>query len=82
MDTKAVLANPQPRRNRYDSVMALIVEAAGQWVSIPFEELNGRYPGAKQFSIHQAAISRGRKVETTVQDGRVFVRLIVPAVQA
>jgi hypothetical protein len=56
--------------------MDAIREAAGVWVRLPIEEVTGASNARKQTTIHTAAAGRGIRVTTTIQEGRLFARLM------
>ena len=68
------LADP-PREPKYGKLMKKIVEADGAWLRVSADEVapNLGFPG-KQNRVWIAAKSHGIKVQTTVQEGALYVR--------
>jgi hypothetical protein len=62
--------------------MTVVRNLDGEWASIPLEEIAGAANVNKQNSIGQAAKTRGFRVQTTVQAGRLYARLVVAPVTA
>ncbi len=75
--TVKLAAPPRVRaRRRYGKLVAQIVAADGEWVRLtPDEVAPENEPGVKQGRIRQAAKLRGYLVQTTFQEGALFVRL-------
>jgi len=69
------------QRRRYDALIAAVIAAAGEWIAVPVDaEIAGRNRYQKQSSIYQAAAGRNVRVQTTVQQNEIFIRLL-PEVQ-
>jgi len=74
-----VVPPARPHRGRklsYVSFLDQLVEANGEWLSLPLAEITGIKPHAKQVAIHGAAAVRKIDVQTTVQSDRLYVRLL------
>jgi hypothetical protein len=66
-------------KGKYADFFDRIRELKGGWVSLPLDEITGATPTLKQIRIHAAAASRGIRLNTTIQEGRLYARLnIVP----
>jgi len=63
------------RRDFYRRLFAALTEKAPEWVSVEAGAVPGRTMTAKQTYLANAARTRGLRVETTGQDGRVFLRI-------
>ena len=61
--------------HNYEKFVTAIREAAGAWVSLPLDEITGLSNARKQTAIRQALAVRGLHAQTTVQQGRIYVRL-------
>jgi hypothetical protein len=64
------------RRESYPSFFAALIDRCGEWASLPLDEVAGKTDEAKQSIIWSLARIRGLRVQTTVQDGRIFARVI------
>jgi hypothetical protein len=64
-----------PRRSYHD-IFSTLAEHPGVWVSLPLDEVNGDTQNRKTSLILSAAATRGVKVQTSVQGGRVYVRVV------
>lgn len=63
-------------RRSYKKIVAEVVAADGEWLRISLDEIApGQSIAVKQTRIWQAAKTRALKVQTTVQEGAIFVRL-------
>jgi len=64
-------------RRSYKEIMKRLIEADGEWLRLGLDDVA---PGAtnivKQSRLWQAADSRGLKVQTTVQEGALYVHLL------
>jgi hypothetical protein len=69
-----VHAPPGILRRSYADFLTRIREENGAWVSVPLEEVAGHSTKAKQSVIISAAKNHGLKIQTTVQQGRIYVR--------
>jgi hypothetical protein len=69
-----VRAPPTILRRSYADFMARIREEDGRWVSVPLDEVGGQTTKAKQSVIISAAKNHKLKIQTTVQQGRIYVR--------
>jgi hypothetical protein len=67
------------RKCRYADLMALVTEANGDWVVVTDNRtITGKTPQAKSTAIHSAAFARHIKVQTTFQNGYLYIALLVP----
>jgi hypothetical protein len=68
---------PKPRqpRGNYDAFLGAIRRSA-DWVSVAVEEIGGNDTKQKQSTILLAAKVRKFRVQTSVQRGRLYARLI------
>jgi hypothetical protein len=71
-----VHAPPGSLRRSYADFLKRIREENGGWVSVPLEEVAGQSTKAKQSVIISAAKNHGLKVQTTIQQGRIYVRFM------
>lgn len=62
------------KAGRYAQLFKELDACPGEWLSIPLEEVAGEGPKDKQRVIYSAAFWRKVKVQTTVQDGKLFIR--------
>lgn len=63
-------------RRKYKSIIDQVVAADGEWLRITHDEIApGSSVAAKQTRIWQAASIRGVKIQTTAQEGAIFIRL-------
>lgn len=63
-------------RRSYKKIIAEAVAADGEWLRLSLDEVApGQSIAVKQSRIWQAAQTRGLKVQTTVQEGAIFIRL-------
>jgi hypothetical protein len=69
-----VHAPPGVLRRSYADFLARIREENREWVSVPLDEVAGQSTKAKQSVIISAAKNHGLKIQTTVQQGRIYVR--------
>jgi hypothetical protein len=69
-----VHAPPGILRRSYVDFLARIREEDGRWVSVPLDEVAGETTKAKQSVIISAAKNHKLKIQTTVQQGRIYVR--------
>jgi hypothetical protein len=69
-----VHAPPRTLRRSYADFLTRIHEENGAWVSVPVGEVAGQSSKAKQSVIISAAKNHGLKVQTTIQEGRIYVR--------
>jgi hypothetical protein len=69
-----VHAPPGILRRSYAEFLTRIRAEEGKWVSIPLTEVAGESVKAKQSVILSSAKNHGLKVQTTVQQGRIYVR--------
>jgi hypothetical protein len=80
IETNAPPMDRRPTRpvggGKYQSFMDAIRAAGSAWVSLPLEEVTGASNARKQTTIHTAAAGRGIRVATTIQEGRLFARLM------
>jgi hypothetical protein len=60
----------------YTNFLTAVRDANGAWVSIPLADISGAKPATKQVVILRGAAVRGFKVQTTVQEGRLYARSI------
>ena len=58
-----------------EKLIATVIHANGEWVRVPLDEVEGATTGDKLARIRQAADTRGVNVQTTEQEGLIFVRL-------
>jgi hypothetical protein len=72
-DPPAIARHPN---RSWTTFMTELLAAAGGWVSLPVSEVTGETKKAKQGLAHQAARIRGLRVQTTIQDGRLYSRLV------
>ena len=73
----AKLKMRQKRSNRsYDSLLASVRQHASNWVSLPLEEIDGDLLNRKQATILRAAKWRQMLLQSTVQNGKLYVRQI------
>jgi hypothetical protein len=61
-------------RRSYADFLTRIREENGGWVSVPLNEVAGESNKAKQCVIISAAKNHGLKIQTTIQQGRIYVR--------
>jgi hypothetical protein len=66
-------------RKQYAEAMKQVMAVPGQWVRLSLDEVTGLSNRDKQAGIWSAANIRKVKVQTTVQDGFLYVRQIVGA---
>jgi len=73
--TIELAAPPRPvKRHSYKKLMDKVIEADGLWLRISPDELT---PDAhRQGALWQAARTRKIKVQTTIQEGMIYVRLV------
>jgi hypothetical protein len=69
-----VHAPPGILRRSYADFLTRIGEEAGRWVSVPHDEVAGQTTKAKQSVIISAVKNHGLKIQTTFQQGRIYVR--------
>jgi hypothetical protein len=69
-----VHAPPAILRRSYTEFLSRIREEAGGWVSVALTDVAGDSIKTKQSVILSAAKNFGMKVQTTVQQGRIYVR--------
>jgi hypothetical protein len=69
-----VHAPPGILRRSYADFLARIREENGEWVSVPLDEVAGQTNKAKQSVIISAAKNHKLKIQTTIQQGRIYVR--------
>jgi hypothetical protein len=63
-------------RRTYKRIIEKVVEADGQWLRVTLDEVAPDCPvHVKQSRLWQAASTRGFKIQTTVQEGAIFIRL-------
>ena len=60
----------------YREFLERVREAGGDWVSLPVEEITGATPAAKQVAILRGSSVRRLRVQTTIQQGRLYARRI------
>jgi hypothetical protein len=60
----------------YSQFLDRVREAQGEWLSLPIEEISGAKPATKQVAILRGAAVRGFKVQTTIQEGRLYARRV------
>jgi hypothetical protein len=61
----------------YKEIMRRVVEANGEWLRLTFDEVTPSQPPAvKRTRLWQAADARGLKVQVTIQEGSIYVRLL------
>jgi hypothetical protein len=71
------LRNPDRVGNRsYSNFIEEARKAGGGWVSLPLDEVTGNTPQVKQAILRSSCKSRGLKIQTCVQAGRIFVRSV------
>jgi hypothetical protein len=76
--TQAAALGIEPKF-RYESIVSRIVAAAGEFVAIHPDELNGLHIASKQACLLQAGRKRNLKLTTTSRKpGVIFARLVVP----
>jgi hypothetical protein len=63
-------------RYHYAAIIANIQNAQGGWVTIPLDDIGGMSPQLKQSRISVAARQRGLRVQTTIQNGLLYARLL------
>lgn len=63
-------------RRNYDALFATLTAAPGEWASLPLDEVGGETMRDKQGALHVAARCRSRKVQTTIQQGRIYARIV------
>jgi hypothetical protein len=63
-------------RHTYTPFLDRVREEAGKWVSIPLDEIGGSKASIKQTTVLTCAKSRGFRVQTTVQNGRIYARFL------
>lgn len=64
-------------RRTYDALFEILTTLpSGEWASLPLDEVGGPTNRHKQSTLHVAAVCRGRKVQTTIQQGRIYARII------
>lgn len=64
------------RRHKYKEFFRLLITNPGQWASLPLDEVGGATPNAKQTNLWSCAKQFGMRIQTTVQEGKVFARVI------
>jgi len=64
------------RNHSYVVFFKQLLEANGEWLSLPLGEVAGNKPHMKQVAIHGAAAARGIAVQTSIQSDRLYVRLL------
>lgn len=62
--------------HRYDEFLNVVRERNGDWASLQVEDSRGKMPRIKQTMINQAARQRGFRVQTTIQQARLYARMI------
>jgi len=64
-------------RRKYKKIIERVVAANGEWLRVSLDEVAPGCPLAvKQSRLWQAAQGRGFKVQTTAQDGAIYLRLL------
>jgi len=75
IETTPPPASRAVRRN-YDALFEALTASPGEWASLPLDEVGGETMRDKQGALHVGARCRGRKVQTTVQQGRIYARIV------
>jgi hypothetical protein len=72
---------PMTERTRRDTwhpeLEAAMVQANGEWVSVPADEIEGKGHTVKRSRIYAVMARRGFRISVTIQDGRFYARLRV-----
>jgi hypothetical protein len=66
----------RPARNSYADFFAAMLATPTEWCSLPLEEIAGATPTRKQTTVLTGATKRGLKVQTTVQQGRLYAHIV------
>jgi hypothetical protein len=66
----------RPARNSYADFFAALLATPSEWCSLPLEEIAGTTPMRKQTTVLTGAAKRGLKVQTTVQQGHLYARVV------
>lgn len=66
---------PAVRDSWHPEFETAIVEANGEWVSVPLTEIEGDTTEAKRSRISAVMNRRGHRLNTTIEDGRLFAKL-------
>jgi len=64
------------RRHTYKHLFNLLTCSPGEWASVPIDEVGGDTATKKHTCIHSRARQMGVRVQTTIQDGRVYARIV------
>ncbi len=72
------VAPPRILKRSYKPVLAALLSADGDWVRVPLVDLAGPNKASKAAKVLALARRHGIRVETTVQDSFVYVRLHKP----
>ena len=67
--------SPRSARRKYKHLVSAVVEANGEWVQVPLDEIGGSTNTTKCSLVHQAAYGRGLSFKTTIVDGFMYVKL-------
>jgi hypothetical protein len=70
------------KRKVYEGLFGEIRDAAGEWLAIAPEAITGSTVTRRQANICQAAAIRGFVIQTTVQEGTLYVRFVREAANA
>ena len=66
------------RKREYAELFAALEATPGRWASLALDDIAGPTTAAKQSAIWSLGRQRGFRVQTTVQDGRLYARIIPP----
>lgn len=65
---------PMSQRRSYVQLFAALRQNPGHWVAVDPENVAGKTTTEKQTRMHVGAAARGLRVQTTTQDGKLYVR--------
>jgi hypothetical protein len=71
-------ARPRERQRRHicKNFFALLTRNPGEWTSLPSGAIGGDTATGKHTRIHSGARQMGVRVQTTIQGGRVYARIV------
>jgi hypothetical protein len=64
-------------RNQYDVLIQELIKIPGDWIAADLTDITGRDNASKQRAVIQAASQRGLRIQTSVREGKIFVRMVV-----
>lgn len=69
-------SHERQRRHTYKHFFDLLTRNSGEWGSLPLDEVGGKTPTEKHTRIHSGARQMRLQVQTTIQAGRIYARII------